>query len=91
MQSGPDVLTSCGNARAILKLNQQYVVGVGGPCQEISAWSTLDSYSNSELQQLRDFAQTFEIGRLTCGAFGLLPSLSLILIAAAIGMVTRHV
>ena len=84
MRAGPDVLTSCGDSRALLRLNEQYVVGVGGGCQEISEWSNLDSYTASELQQLRDYARSFEAGRLACGSFGLLPSLSLLLIAAAI-------
>lgn len=84
MRAGPDVLTSCGDNGALLRLNQQYVVGVGGGCQKISEWSSLDSYTASELQQLRDYAQSFEAGRLACGSFGLLPSLSFLLIAAAI-------
>ena len=79
MQRGPDVLTSCGNHRAILQINQRYVVGVGGACKAISEWSTLDSYTSSELQQLRDFAQDFEEGRLKCGALGFFPSFSLVL------------
>ena len=86
MQAGPDVLTSCGDHRALLRLNQQYVVGVGGACQDISQWSSLDSYTASELQQLRDYAQSFEVGRLACGSLGLLPSLSLLLIVAAISI-----
>ncbi len=86
MRAGPDVLTSCGNDDAQLRLNEQYVVGVGGGCQEISEWSSLDSYSSSELQQLRDYAESFEEGRLACGALGLLPSLSLLLMAVAMSV-----
>ena len=87
MRSGPDVLTSCGTDRALLKLNQQYVVGVGGGCQAIrSDWSSLDSYAASEIQQLREYAQMFKAGMLDCGAFGLLPSLSLLLVVAAVGI-----
>ena len=87
MRSGPDVLTSCGNSRTLLRLNQQYVVGVGGACQRIRYdWNSLDFYSASELQQLRDYAQMFEGGMLDCGAFGLLPSLSLLLMVVAIGI-----
>ena len=85
MQRGPDVLTSCGNDRVLLRFNQQYVAGVGGGCQEIDDWSTLDSYSDGELQQLRDFARIFERGNLRCGAVvGCFPSISLLLVVAAI-------
>ena len=84
MTSGPDVLTTCGDDRALLQINQQYVAGVGGPCSAFSQWSTLGSYFPSELQQLRDLARVFEEGGLDCGAFGLLPSLSLLLAAMAV-------
>ena len=86
MTPGPDVLTTCGNPRALLRINQQYVVGVGGACSAISDWSSLESYSSSELQQLRDLARIFEEGGLYCGAFGLLPSLSLLLAAIAVAL-----
>ena len=78
MEPGPDVLTSCGSPRTLLKIDQQYVVGVGGVCEAISDWSTLDSYTSSELQQLRDLAQDLEEGTLKCGTLGLLPSLTLV-------------
>ena len=86
MVPGPDVLTSCGQYYRVLTINQQYVVGVGGtgPCDSISDWSTLSLYSSNELQQLRSLAQQFEAGSLDCGAFGLLPSFSVILAVAAI-------
>ena len=67
MVPGPDVLTTCGQYLRVLNINQQYVVGVGGPCSDISAWSTLSSYSSNELQQLRSLAQQFEAGSLDCG------------------------
>ena len=81
---GPDVLTSCGNPQALLKINEQYVVGVGTQCESIGAWSTLQSYSANELQQLRDLSENFENGRLTCGAgaLGFVPSLFLIITVA---------
>lgn len=83
MRAGPDVLTSCGNAEAQLRLNEEYVVGVGGGCQSIEEWSSRDSYTASELQQLRDYAVSFEVGGLACGSLGLLPSLALLAIAVA--------
>ena len=86
MTPGPDVLTTCGNPRTLLRINRQYVVGVGGACSDISEWSSLESYSSSELQQLRDLARIFEVGGLYCGAFGLLPSLSLLLAAIAVAL-----
>ena len=98
MVPGPDVLTTCGQYFRVLSINQQYVVGVGGPCSDISEWSTLTSYSPNELQQLRSLVQQFETGSLDCdgvyvttvdvntvgGAFGLLPSFYAVLAAAAI-------
>ena len=66
MVPGPDVLTTCGQYFRVLSINQQYVVGVGGPCSRISEWSTLTSYSPNELQQLRSLVQQFEAGSLDC-------------------------
>ena len=86
MTPGPDVQTSCGNPMALLRINQQYVVGVGGPCLDIVEWSTRESYTSTELQQLRDFAKIFQEGGLYCGALGLLPSLSLLLAAIAVAL-----
>ncbi len=100
MRAGPDVLTSCGDADAQLRLNEQYVVGVGGACSVISEWSSLDSYSSSELQQLRDYAESFEASTLACGSLDLpsltsipvslgsrlLPSLFLLLMAVAMSV-----
>ncbi len=55
MVNGPDVHTSCGQGgRKRLIIGETYLVGVGGPCRPISAWSTLDSYSESELGFLRE-------------------------------------
>ena len=85
-RAGPDVLTSCGNPQALLKLNTQYVVGVGGACSSISEWSTLDSYTDTEIEQLRSFSQQFQGGLLSCGAFRLLPSLSLLLMATVVAV-----
>ena len=49
MTPGPEVLIPCINFKALLGINQQYVVGVGGICSAISDWSSLESYSSSEL------------------------------------------
>ena len=84
MTSGPDVLSTCGNPGAQLQINQQYVAGVGGSCSSIYEWSPLGSYSPGELQRLRDLSRIFREGGLDCGAFHLLPSLSLLLAAIAV-------
>ena len=68
MVSGPDTTTTCGNPNALLKINEQYVVGVGSVCGAIPSWSTLQSYSVSELMTLRALSQDFEAGILECGA-----------------------
>ena len=78
MVSGPDTTTTCGNPRALLKVNEQYIVGVGNICEAISPWSTLQSYSADELQTLRAFGRDFEAGSLTCGALTFVPSISLV-------------
>ena len=53
---GPDVVTSCGQQDRVLQLREEYVVGIGGFCSQINEWSTVDSYSRSELELLRDLA-----------------------------------
>ena len=63
---GPDALTTCGNPSVLLRISEQYVIGVGGICEPISEWSTLRSYSSSELQELRKLAQDFQEGTLQC-------------------------
>ena len=78
MVSGPDTTTTCGNPRALLTINEQYVVGVGSICGAISPWSTLQSYSPNDLQTLRAFSRDFQAGSLTCGALTFIPSLSII-------------
>ena len=89
MVSGPDTTTTCGNPRALLTINEQYVVGVGSVCGAISPWSTLQSYSPNDLQTLRAFGRDFQAGSLICGtgptgaqpttgALTFVPSLSLI-------------
>ena len=84
MVSGPDTTTSCGNPRALLKINEQYVVGVGTICGAISSWSILQSYSADELQTLREFSRDFEAGSLTCGAVTFVPSISLVISSMAL-------
>ena len=88
MVSGPDTTTTCGNPNALLKINEQYVVGVGSVCGAISRWSTLQSYSVSELQTLRALSQDFEAGALKCGALTFVPSLSLIISSMALVIMT---
>ena len=51
---GPDVLTSCGAYRRVLSLGVEYMAGIGGACNPISAWQNTSTYSSSELQLLRD-------------------------------------
>ena len=53
---GPDVLTSCGDPGRLLRLREEYVVGIGGFCNPISDWSTVSSYSSSELNLLTELA-----------------------------------
>lgn len=52
---GPDVTTSCGAIGRVLSAGERYVVGLGGPCNPINEWSTLNSFSESELSALRQY------------------------------------
>ncbi len=73
MVNGPDVLTTCGNSNRRLTIGETYLVGVGGACNPISAWSTLDTYSESELDLLRDLSA--DMGLVCAGALGTVPSI----------------
>ena len=53
---GPDVATSCGDPGRLLRLQEEYVVGIGGFCSDITEWSTVSSYSSSELVLLGELA-----------------------------------
>ena len=53
---GPDVLTTCGDPGRLLQLQEEYVVGIGGFCSPIGQWSTVASYSSSELVLLTQLA-----------------------------------
>ena len=53
---GPDVLTTCGYPGWLLRLQEEYVVGIGGVCNPINEWSTVGSYSSSELDLLTQLA-----------------------------------
>ena len=53
---GPDVLTTCGAPGRVLQLQEEYVVGIGGFCSPIGEWSTVASYSSSELVLLTQLA-----------------------------------
>ena len=46
---GPDVLTSCGQYGRILTVGREYILGIGGICNPISAWTLADDYSDDEL------------------------------------------
>ena len=55
---GPDVATSCGNRSRVLTLDEEYVVGIGASaCNPISDWTTLESYSESEVELLESLQQ----------------------------------
>ena len=54
---GPDVTTSCGDYGRVLTLGVEYVVGIGGACNPINEWSTLESYSESDVALLERLQQ----------------------------------
>jgi hypothetical protein len=57
--AGPDTGTSCSpEVGRILQLRAEYLVGVGGPCTPLNDWSLLSSYSDNDLETLRDLAET---------------------------------
>ena len=51
---GPDVLTSCGSPGRRLSINETYMIGVGGVCNPIPEWPTLESFSMEEVCLLRE-------------------------------------
>ena len=53
---GPDSLIAFGYPGRVLRLQEEYVVGIGGVCNPIAEWSTVASYSSSELNLLRELA-----------------------------------
>ena len=53
---GPDSLIAFGYPGRVLRLQEEYVVGIGGFCSYIAEWSTVASYSSSELNLLRELA-----------------------------------
>ena len=86
MVNGPDVLTSCGNPSRRLIIGEVYLVGVGGVCDPISAWSTLDSYSESELGIFRELRGA-DVG-LVCGALGTVPSIVTLVLSLLLILLT---
>ena len=60
---GPDTWTSCANSNhgAILQLNAEYLVGVGGPCSQVfDEWQLLSAYTDDDLEDLRELAERAE-------------------------------
>ena len=56
--SGPLALPHCGVEGRILRLNTEYLVGVGGFCSRVLRdWEPLSAYSESDLNQLRQLAE----------------------------------
>ena len=52
--SGPDVFIACGAHGRVLSLEVEYMAGIGGICNPISALQNTSTYSSSEMQLLRD-------------------------------------
>ena len=75
---GPDVLTTCGNSSRVLQLQEEYVVGIGGGCNPISAWSTVGSYSSSEFNLLSELTPR-------CGALAFFPSVTILIALTIVG------
>lgn len=52
VDSGPDLLTSCGNPSNILSVNESYVVGIGGACSVYNDWPAYSQLSTRDLELL---------------------------------------
>lgn len=64
---GPDTLTSCStDYGGILRLNTEYLAGVGGACSYFNDWTPLMNYTERDLNNLRNFAE-LETSQLQCG------------------------
>ena len=62
---GPDTQTTCGNPSSRLQIGTEYVVGIGGVCSPIEAWSELSSYSTHEVELMRSFRNEMGYGTTT--------------------------
>ena len=49
VDSGPDLLTTCGNPANILSVNATYVVGVGGICSCYNNWTEYSLFASANL------------------------------------------
>lgn len=64
---GPDTLTSCStDYGGILRLNAEYLAGVGGACSYFNEWTPLINYTEGDLNNLRDISQ-LKMSQLKCG------------------------
>ena len=79
MQAGPDLETSCGYPRNILKVGTAYIVGIGGPCSVYNQWTPFTEFSPRDIELLND----------NCSSAGLQsPSFVLVFLLAACAAVT---
>ena len=80
------MLITCVNPSTRLQINEVYIVGVGGFCSSISAWSNLEEFSQDEVNLLRQLRTSDELGVLDCGALGDIPSIAISLLALLIAL-----
>jgi len=87
-QDGPDLLTTCGNPRAILSVGTAYVVGIGGACSRYNDWTPYSDYPTNHLELLSNRCNS--IG-LTGSSAGLLSSSLLMYMSAVVACFNRFV
>jgi len=85
-QVGPDLLTTCGNPRAILSVGTTYVVGIGGACSRYNEWTPYSDYPTNHLEVLNNNCNS------TGSSAGLLSSgLLMLCMSAAVACFNRFV
>ena len=81
------MLTSCSSGfHRVLKLNEEYLAGVGGPCSAFRDWEPLSEYRANELDTLRQLARIKD-DFLKCGSTAERPVLLTVTILIALSFV----
>ena len=86
--NGPDAGTSCSpEIGRILQLRSEYLAGVGGPCSDFNDWGLLSTYTDDDLDTLRELAEDEDMEK-KCSGSALYPAAVLILTAIAAAKLT---
>ena len=68
MDSGHDLLTTCGNPANIYAT---YVVGIGGICSHYNDWTEYSLFASADLALIADNCSAAAIGPLPCKCYNI--------------------